>query len=301
MKTLTPYFIVILFLFASCSSNESDTSIYDEMEMSTSSIQTADYGASPPPPAVEEVYIEEMHEKEIAAPRTSQPPAPPHQTPQKRIEKIIKNGYMEIEVPEIQAGKNSIDQKLKAANAYYEVESFNASDYQSTYSLTIRIPSDKFDSFIKELESGEGKILSKQVNSQNVTGEYYDIQVALKNKETYLEQYRVLLKKTGSVKDLLEVQERIRRLSEEMDVSKGRLAYMNDKVGMSTLQLTLTQRHERIISKPSSNIRRRIANAFQDGVDGVVSLAIGLIAVWPFILLIMMILIFRKRIIGLWR
>jgi len=213
-----------------------------------------------------------------------------------RNEKKIRRGYIQAHVDDINAGKVFVDQILASHNSYYENESYSDSDYESVYSLTVRIPSDHFVPFLTSLESSEAKIISKQISTENVTGEYYDIKVALENKERYLEQYRELLKKTGSVKDLLEVQERIRRLSEEMDISKGRLAYLNDNVGFSTLNLTLTQRHERIISKTPNNIGQRIVNAFNNGAQSIVSLFVFLIGLWPLIILLGLFLTFRKRI-----
>lgn len=212
-----------------------------------------------------------------------------------RKDKTIKRGYIQIRVMDVIDAKEFVNQIVASHNSHYENESYSDSDYESNYSLVIRIPAQSFSSFVSALEAGENKITSKQISAENVTAEYFDIKVALENKERYLEQYRELLKKTGSVKDLLEVQERIRRLSEEMDVSKGRLAYLDDNVNYSTLNLTLTQRHERIISKTPINFGQRIINAFKNGGETIASLLIFLVGLWPFILIGIFLLLIREK------
>ncbi|WP_083391928.1 DUF4349 domain-containing protein [Epilithonimonas lactis] len=57
----------------------------------------------------------------------------------------------------------------------------------------------------------------------------------LENKLTYLEKYRDLLKKSNSTKDILEIQENIRALEEEIESSKGRLKFIDDKVKYSII------------------------------------------------------------------
>lgn len=38
-----------------------------------------------------------------------------------------------------------------------------------SYTLSIRIPSDRFEAFVKGVEEGEGRIVSKQITARDVT------------------------------------------------------------------------------------------------------------------------------------
>jgi len=251
----------------------------------------------PSPPVIEEVAEEAYMDDEADGNyRDATVSSQTVSKKESREEKKIKRGYIQAHIDDIHSGKEFVNQIVERHNSYYENESYSDSDYESVYSLSIRIPADAFVRFLTSLESSNAKIISKQISTENVTGEYYDIKVALENKKRYLDQYRELLKKTGSVKDLLEVQERIRRLSEEMDISKGRLTYLDDNVGFSTLNLTLSQRHERIISQTPNNIGQRLINAFNHGAQSMVSLFVFLISIWPMIILFGCFLIFRKHI-----
>lgn len=143
------------------------------------------------------------------------------------------------------------------------------------------------------LENGIGVLTSKHVNAQDVTEEYVDLNIRLENNLAYLEQYQSILKRTKSIQEVLEVQEKIRRIEEEIDSKKGRLKYLNDNVKYSTLTLEISELISReMTNKP--NFGRRVANAFNTGIQGFLNFTIALISLWPFILLILFLYLVRK-------
>ena len=124
-------------------------------------------------------------------------------------EKIIRNANISLEVNDVKQAKASLDQTLKSFNAYYQREIYHASDYRSNYDIVIRVPSEHFQSLLTDIENGDGYIKSKQVNANNVTEEYIDISMRLKNSRRYLDQYNSILKKAKTIKEILEVQETV--------------------------------------------------------------------------------------------
>lgn len=71
-----------------------------------------------------------------------------------------------------------------------------------------------------------------------MTDQFIDLETRLANKREYLERYRELVKKAVSVKEILEIEEKIRLLEEEIESVTGRLKYLGDQVDFSTLNLT---------------------------------------------------------------
>jgi len=138
---------------------------------------------------------------------------------------------------------------------------------------------------------------SKKVTAKDVTEEYVDLNIRLDNNLAYLNQYKEILRKASSVKEILEVQEKIRNIEEEIESKKGRLKYLDDKVKYSTLNLEIT---ELITSEISNdlNFGRRISNAFNNGIQAFLSFVIGLVNLWPFIILLVLIYWGRKPILN---
>lgn len=198
--------------------------------------------------------------------------------------KIIKNGYLKFEVSSIQKARTYVDTVVSKYQAYYENDNYHTYNNIRNNTLKIRVPNDKFDGLIQALENQLGKLVNKNIQLEDVTEQYVDIEIRLKNKLSYLEQYQSILKKANTVEDILEVQEKIRVLEEEIEAQKGRLRYLDSKVNYSTLNLELTEYNATsTLDKPS--FFKRIGLAVQNGVQLLQYLILGIISSWPLLLL----------------
>ena len=158
--------------------------------------------------------------------------------------RIIKDGRLGIQVNEIEIAKTRIDTLVKKFSGYYSNESFNNSDWESSYVLKIRIPSARFESFLKDLESGDGEIQHKTIDARDVTDQFIDLETRLESKKAYLKRYTELLKRAQTIKEILQIEEKIRGLQEEIESTLGRLKYLGDLVDYSTLDLTITEKKD---------------------------------------------------------
>ncbi len=209
--------------------------------------------------------------------------------------KIIKNGEITIQVGEIKTAQNQVNEIIKKNNAYIQIENFDNNDVRDRLELTIRIPHKNFDAVINSFSDGVGNIVSKNISSDDVTEEYTDVSIKLANKKIYLEKYRDMLKSAATTKDILEIQENIRELEDEIDVSEGRLRFIDDRVNYSTLHLNLYK--EKVRSSATSRIGfgSRFGDSITEGWNSFVSFVLGIISFWPFFLLIpLIIFVWRK-------
>jgi len=250
------------------------------------------------PKEISKAVLDIQEEIEIEPPRTAEPPAP-----DKALEKgskIIRRGDMGIEVENLEASKNYMDTLLSDLGGYYENEQYNAYGNSKTYNLSIRIPSTNFSTLMEQLENGQGKVVNKNISASDVTEEYVDLGIRLENNLAYLQQYKALLKKTKSIKEILEIKEKIRRIEEEIESRKGRMRYIDDKVAYSTLHLNLTEYTKQTDSnKPG--FFNKISSAFKNGIIGFLNFLVALVNIWPFLLLLVIILLSRKKLYALFR
>jgi hypothetical protein len=155
--------------------------------------------------------------------------------------KLIKNGTLELEVKDLGAEKRKTDTLLKRLGGYYENEQLSKTSHRVTLQLKIRIPAERFEQFIMQIERGGNEITRKTIEAKDVTEEYIDLEIRLANKRIYLTRYQELLKGAASVQEILEIQERIRELEEELESTMGRLRYLSNQVTFSTINLTMYQ------------------------------------------------------------
>jgi len=219
------------------------------------------------------------------------PPAPEGTIEKTAVsKKIIKDGRMGIQVSDLDQSKAVIESLVKKHEGYYASESLSNTDYESSWQLKIRIPSGKFEAFISDVESGEGEILYKEIQSRDVTDQFIDLESRLDTKRNYLARYNELLKKAKDVKEILEIQEKIRILEEEIDSTTGRLKYLSNQVDYSTLDLTLSkQKDYKFKPEHRSKFFERLKFSLSRGWFGFVNFILFLIKLWPFWIIIALI------------
>ena len=214
--------------------------------------------------------------------------------------KIIKDGRISIKTDDITASKKGIDEILKRFNAYYDTEELHNDETSTSYELTLRIPEENFEKIIKFLESGKDEIVRKSIHSRDITEEYVDIEARISFKRDYLMRYKALLLKSTTVKDILSVEENIRKLQEEIESKEGRLKYLNDQIAYSTLEIELSQEKAYVYRpKPLDKFFERVKSSLSKGWTSLVSFLLWLIGIWPFLLILFSIYPLRNRLIKL--
>jgi galactokinase/mevalonate kinase-like predicted kinase len=159
--------------------------------------------------------------------------------------------------------------------------------------IVVRIPAQNFDSVINTLEGEAEKFESKTINTDDVTEEFIDIQKRLENKKKVEEQYLEYLKQAHTIPDILEVNEHIRVIREEIDAKEGRLKYLSNQVGFSTITLYIHQDFNTV----SYGFFHKVGEALGGGWDGFLMFIVGLIYLWPLLLLITVLILIIRRII----
>ncbi len=243
----------------------------------------------------------EMGEEIIPITRQQEiaPPPPPLKGNKEIVKsKIIKDGRVGLKVTNLELTKVRIDSIVKRYDAYYSNESLNKTDWESSYNLVIRIPSSNFDNLVNALQLGNGEILYKEVDARDVTEQFVDLEIRLQNKRAYLKRYQELLKKAINIKEILQVEEKIRRLEEEIESTTGTLKYLSDLVDFSTLNLNIIKKKE-IKSNPEKRekISKRIKQSFTMGWHGVIDFLLLIVRNWPLWIVALLTIYFIRKFI----
>lgn len=214
--------------------------------------------------------------------------------------KIIKDGRLGMDVKNLSDSKTNIDTIVRNLGGYYDNESLSNNDYATAYDLKIRIPSDKFEILIAKIESGEGEVSYKEIDARDVTEEFIDLETRLGNKQKYLTRYQELLRNAKNIKEILDIEEKIRVLEEEIESTTGRLKYLNDQVNYSTLELNISQKKAFKYTPPfRQNFFEKLKQSLSRGWYGFVDLFFFLLSNWA-VLILLAVLIwlwikYRKR------
>ena len=212
----------------------------------------------------------------------------------KQPEKIIKTGSMSLLVEEYDTAIVHIKSIIKANNAYISNESECKTSYSISNTITIRVTSDYFDRLIESFEKTDYKVTAKNIEMEDVTAEFVDIQARLKTKRETEERYREILKQARTINEVLEVESYLKSVREEIESAEGRLKYLNDKVSLSTLTLSVLQENDNPYEPGFGN---KMGNAFSGGWEVLKGIVIVFFYLWPLWLIagITLLIIFRKK------
>jgi len=214
-----------------------------------------------------------------AAPDAKLSPAPEHVGLEK---KIIRNGNLTIESKDLNSSKTRLDTLVGFYSGYLSSESFNDQEDQLSYNITCRIPADKFDQFVSGVESGPDKVISKSINANDVTEQYYDIKIRLENERQVEKRYINLLAQARTVKDILDIEEKLGKVRQEIESKEGRLRYLDDRVGYSTLNIWIYQKKD-IKYEPVNRdgFGQRLKKSLHKGWQGFVDFILFFLRIWP--------------------
>jgi len=210
--------------------------------------------------------------------------------------KIIKDGRMGMEVQDLEKSKKEVDDIVKKYQGYYANERLSNSERETSYYLKIRVPGNNFEKLVSEIETGSGEITSKEVDARDVTEQFIDLETRLANKKNYLKRYNDLLQKAKSINEILQIEEKIRRIEEEIESTTGRLKYLSDQVDFSTLDLEITQLKDyKYKTKKRDNFPNKLKHALTTGWYGFVDFIVVLINIWPFWVIAALVIFLWKR------
>jgi chaperonin cofactor prefoldin len=103
-------------------------------------------------------------------------------------------------------------------------------------SITVRVPAARFQGALASMMK-LGDVLHRAVSVEDVTAQYRDLQIRLKNAEAVRDRLAALLKKAQSVKDALQVERELARVTDEIESMKGKLKLLHELVQFSTITI----------------------------------------------------------------
>jgi hypothetical protein len=194
--------------------------------------------------------------------------------------KLLKEGNLKWETSDINKTHTSIIAQAKKYNAYISNDNQSRNDYEVSTDIELRIPSDKFDELVATLEKEIPKFDEKNIKVLDVTEEFIDVSTRIKTKKELEQHYYDLLKQTKNVSEVLLVEEQLNAVRTEIESAEGRLKYLNDRISMSTLNLSFYE-----TTSAPVGFFGEIGKSFAEGWKGFLFFILGIIRIWPMAIL----------------
>lgn len=199
----------------------------------------------PEPRSATEYAQAELPATAPAAPVPGMPPPPaaPDVAPVRHDGRtgplLIYEAHLQLAVYKVEAVQQQAIAAVKELGGFVAV-------HNDRQRLVLRVPAERFEAARERVEA-LGEVIHRQVTAQDVSDEFRDLQLRLRNAEAMRDRLAQLLEKATNVTQSLEVERELNRVSEQIELLKGKLAVLSDRIAFSTITLDFIPKREETI------------------------------------------------------
>ena len=214
-------------------------------------------------------------------------------TTQYADQKLIKTVELRSETEDLDAMMTQLAEQIRTLGGYTEYQNvYNGSNYSSYRSrsaeLTIRIPADKLDGFLTEVE-GFSNVISKTESVDDVTLQYVDTESRLEALQTEHDRLVELMEKADNLTDLLTIEERLTEVRYQLESVASQLRVMENRVSYATIELYIDE-VEVLTEVEEPTVWERISTGFMKNLrnlgDNLVNLFVWIVTYSPQLLIL---------------
>jgi hypothetical protein len=139
---------------------------------------------------------------------------------------VVYNAVVSVVVERISDSISCIQKTVEKMGGYMQEMTSN--------SITLKVPANKFQDAIAQVEK-LGEVIKRDIKGADVTEEMRDLNIRLQNAEQARDKMKSLLEKSNTVEDTLKVEKELERITETIELLKGKIIYLRNKVDYSIL------------------------------------------------------------------
>lgn len=203
--------------------------------------------------------------------------------------KIIKTASTRYKVENINKALSDIKQVMYVNGGYISELRYDKNYHEKQNRFTIKIPKENFDLMLEGIQKFAKETDYVNISTTDVTEKYMDAQSRLQTKLQVKERLETVLRKNAkTVKDILATENQLRVIQEEIEAVQGKIKYMSNRVAFSTIQVelyeTITYKEAPVAYK--KGFAAKAKESLVAGWEFIQNIVIGILYIWPIIIII---------------
>lgn len=187
---------------------------------------------------------------------------------------IIRTAHLSLETKQYDEALALVRGAAAESGGYIEHTASYADGGARSTSLTCRIPAAAYAEFLEAVRAA-GSVQYAEEGTEDATNEYIDLEARLKSLRTQETRLLALLEESGSLEELLAVQEKLTAVQYEIERYTGEMKALENSIEYATVSVHIEEVETYTPVEP--DFGARIAAAFSDMLRGVVSGAQGVV------------------------
>lgn len=158
---------------------------------------------------------------------------------------VIKNANLSIVVDDPSVSLDQISAMAEEMGGFVVNANLYTSQTESGVevprgAITIRVPAERLNEALERIQAqSDREPLSKNMDSQDVTRDYTDLQSRLRNLENAEAQLTEIMGSATKTEDVLSVYNRLVEVREQIEVIKGQIQYYEQSAALSAISVDL--------------------------------------------------------------
>lgn len=207
-------------------------------------------------------------------------------------QKLVRKLWVDAETEDLDSLLVDLETAISQAGGYVEARqvyhgSANASRRYRNADMTLRIPADKVDAFLKGI-CGMSNIISSRETVDDITLTYVATQSRITALETEQAQLLELLSKAENMSDLLKIKSQLTEVRAELESITSKLLVYDNQVNYGTIYLNISEVKEYTDTQEPETPWQRISSGFMTNLkdlgNGIVEVFIWFIASLPYLI-----------------
>lgn len=163
--------------------------------------------------------------------------------------KVIARAHMNLIVPEPGAAAEAITDLVESMGGYVTASDLSRATYSSANvlqgSMTLRVPAERLEELMAELEAMAVTVTSRSLNREDITDQYSDTDSQLRNLELTETELQAMLtevrERPGSTtEDIMAVYRTLTDVRGQIEQLRGRKNMYDNLIALSTLEVRLS-------------------------------------------------------------
>lgn len=186
---------------------------------------------------------------------------------------VVKTADLTVEVSK-EAFTDAFDSAALVASRYggYVESSSMAGAKSRTGSLTLRVPSARFDDAMSDLRA-LGVVKHEAVSGQVVTQQFVDLEARLVTWEAQEAVLLDLMEEATSIDSTLRIQRELQDVQFRIEQIKGELRVLEDQTALATIRVSMREPGAPVATLQTADERPSLAEAWGKAIDGVLEVA----------------------------
>jgi hypothetical protein len=180
-------------------------------------------GAPPPPPPPPPADAKKTEQGQPVAPGPED---------KRETQLIVYTARVTMAVYQVETGLQAVEKIARDMGGYLALK--------RDREITIRVPRGRFEPALAAIDK-IGDVIHRDIQAQDVTDEYVDLEIRIKNARAMQTRLKQLLER-APVKEALEIEKELARVTQELELLEGKIKLLRDKIAYSTITVMFEPR-----------------------------------------------------------